>query len=202
MALEKDRSNQGGEAAFKAYVENQMELVPYSGTPFGRGKCPGFGQDVDKYAVEGFLLARTEDSDDEDMPFPWRVARDWREHIEDSRAFGTFPLDFNDPKAIAYHNDAVIGYWLHKGLLVENIKKLYASYNWPKGSPTSKYYPVHKYIGANTIYGDLHYLYSEENFPGMLTPVQILLDQETTPVLPFPIGGTDTTKYPTGLNYQ
>ena len=82
--LEKEeRSNQEGVAAYKAYVLDRMELIPYRNTLLGRGKVPDKEQNYTNYLYPGFIPTRGHNIDS--LPQAEQKATEWKEYIERER---------------------------------------------------------------------------------------------------------------------
>ena len=156
-----------------------------------------------QYAEPGFLPTR-DHRGLEGLAPAVRKAIEWGEYISQQRLSGEFSLDgFMDPIAFKHHNDVILNYWVHTGLLQRNTRGVCSSYEWP---PHSKNYIYkshpHEYIGNYEVLGILRVFYNETNFPGMLVKVSTLLEQAESPTLHYVLGGTRTNEYPTAFNHQ
>ena len=138
------------------------------------------------------------------MPQPVKKAIEWSEYISQKRLSGEFPLDgFGNDITFNHHNEVILNYWVHTGLLQRNTRNERSSYEWPPHSGTYVYrtHP-NDYIGNFEVFGPLRVFYNESNFHGMLTKVSTLLEQAESPTLHYALGGTRTNEYPTAFNYQ
>ena len=125
------RLNQGSTAAYKAYVNSNKELIPFSLTFFGRGKHPDFPADPNQYAEPGFAPVRG-NIPLEMHPEPVQKAVLWSEFILDERSKGRFPLNGKpDEPVLRHHNEVVLNYWIHTGLLQFNHRSKRSWYQYP-----------------------------------------------------------------------
>ena len=86
------KSNQGGVAAHKAYIQDRMELIPYNNTGFGRGKERDHEGDIIQFLNPGFLPSRDQNTF-ATLPRPVQRAIEWREYIERKRLSHDFSID-------------------------------------------------------------------------------------------------------------
>ena len=111
------RYNQGGVAAFSAYVHHKKELFPFNLTVFGRGKLEGAEEDIFKVNEPGFAPVRDGPNLDGHASAVRKVI-EWSEYISQQRLKGNFPLDYHpDDREFNHHNEVVLNYWIHTGLL-------------------------------------------------------------------------------------
>ena len=200
--LDESRLNQGGAAAFNAYVNYDKELIPFHMIFFGRGKRQGAESDPNQYAEPGFAPVRGNIPMDM-HPEPVRKAIEWSEHIIAERTADRFPLDGNPEEAVfRHHNEVVLNYWIHKELLQPNTKEKRSWYEYPARSRQWTSGHIWKYIGNPQVFGDHFLLVNEENFPGMLCRAETIIRQNESPTLHYIVQGTRANTYPTAMNFQ
>ena len=85
------RLNQGGVAAFRAYVYQHKELIPFNLNFFGRGKAEGAEEDIFQYYEPCFAPVRT-GQDIHGLAQPVRRAIEWS-YISQQLLENNFPLD-------------------------------------------------------------------------------------------------------------
>ena len=158
------RYNQRGVAAFSAYVHHKKELIPFNRTFFGRGKLEGAEEDIFKFNEPGFAPVRDGPNLDR-YASAIRKVIEWSEYISQQRLEGNFPLDYHaDDKEFNHHNEVVLNYWIHIGLLQLNVQKKCSSYEWPpnQGRWVYRTHP-YEYIGNPDVSGPLNLFYHGEN---------------------------------------
>ena len=144
---QESRLNQGGAAAYNAYVHRSKELIPFNLTFFGRGKAQDAESDVTQYAEPGFAPVRG-DQPSYTHPEPVQKAIEWSEHILTERLKGNYPLDGRpDETILRHHNDVVRDYWIHTGLLQPNNEQKRNWYEWPIHGNRWNSGPIWNYIG-------------------------------------------------------
>ena len=140
------RNNQGGAAAFKAYVQQIMELLPHHSTPFGRGKVWEHEDDPIQYLYPAFLPVRGPDF--KTLPRSEQEPIKWREYVENERDEYDGRLDFSGQDMITYHNKIILAFWLGRRLLVPNVHQQRTAYEHPPRSGYIVYGTTHQYIGC------------------------------------------------------
>ena len=105
-------------------------------------------------------------------------------------------------REFSHHNEVVRNYWIHTGLLLPNIDRKRSYYEWPIHSGKCFSHEPWGYIGNPQIFGPLHLLVHEENFPGMIIRAETLIQQGASPTLHYLMGGTRAGEYPMAVNYQ